>query len=135
MLEAVAEAGVIHHPDNMSNHSPIYVKLEVSQLRMNVEETKSEKRTSWATATEESKAKYKEVATEKLNSLETPECIDCLDLHCQAHTINIEDYTMNILNAIEESAKESLPMLGGGSGGGQNKSKQVDWYSKRFTRK
>ena len=66
---------------------------------------------------------YKEAVASKLNSIQVPSCIYCEDLHCQHHSVMIEDYTLSVLEAIEESAKETLPSIGGG--GGNRKYKTV----------
>ena len=35
--QAITEAGVVHEPDNLSNHSPIFVKLVTNDLNTNIE--------------------------------------------------------------------------------------------------
>ena len=52
---------------------------------------------------------------EKLNNIVTPACIHCTDVHCEAHTIELEDYTMEVLEAVESAAGECLPVSGGGN--------------------
>ena len=52
---------------------------------------------------------------EKLNNIVTPACIHFTDVHCEAHTIELEDYTMEVLEAVESAAGECLPVSGGGN--------------------
>ena len=52
--------------------------------------------------------------TEKLSSLHGPTFTECGDVHCTNHTAEIEEYTINILEAIEESAEDKLAFKGGG---------------------
>ena len=115
--QAITEAGVVHEPDNLSNHSPIFVKLVINDLSTNIKGSYSEKRTSWTKATLENKMNYKEVVANKLSSIKVPNnCLYCADLHCRHHSTAIKDYTASVLEAIEDSAKETLPSTGGGGG-------------------
>ena len=109
---AIVKAGVIHEPDNLSNYSPIYVKLEVNNLNTIIERSYSEKKASWTKATTENKDDHEETVANKLNSIQVPSCIYCEDLYCQYHSIMIEDYTVSVLEAIENSAKETLLSIG-----------------------
>ena len=113
VILATKEAGVLHHPENTSNHSPVFVKLDVGSLRVDVEEVVPLPRTSWAKASEEAKIKYKAEIASKLDNLQVPECIDCMNLHCQVHADMIADYTTSVLECIEAAARESLPVSGG----------------------
>ena len=74
------------------------------------------RRVNWAKASEEAKEKYTKTLANKLNSVLEPDCVKCLDLHCQVHTEELEDYTMSVLEAVESAAKECLPSSGGGGG-------------------
>ena len=58
----------------------------------------------------------------KLNEITMPGCISCTNLHCSDHSDQIDSYTLEVLEAIESAAKESLPAVGGG---GQANSKRV----------
>ena len=121
--EAVAEAGVIHDPDNLSNHSPIFIKLVIDDLNTDIERSYSKKKVNWADATTENKADYKESIADKLNSIQVPSCLHCENLHCHDHSAMIEDYTLEVLEAIEDSAKKTLPSVGGV--GGDKKTRKV----------
>ena len=113
MLLATTEAGVLHHPENTSNHSPIFVKIDAGSLQVDVEQCTSSPRTSWTKATEEAKSRYKVTVASKLSELQVPECISCTDLHCHDHFDAIADYTIEVLESVEAAAKDSLPVSGG----------------------
>ena len=72
---------------------------------------------NWSKASDEAKQKYINLMTSKLNSVLVPACVECSDLQCEDHTEELEDYTMDILQAIETAAQECLPSSGGGGGG------------------
>ena len=113
VLLATTEAGVLHHPENTSNHSPIFVKIDAGSLQVDVEQCTSSPRTSWTKATEEEKSRYKVTVPSKLSELQVPECISCTDLHCHDHFDAIADYTIEVLKSVEAAAKDSLPVSGG----------------------
>ena len=116
VFQSIAEAGVLHSGINSSNHSAIYTKLLVGELNLEVENIKSEKRVNWAKATDIAIDKYKAGLAQKLGAIPQPECSDCHDLHCKVHKDSLEDYTMEVLQAVERSARECLPCSGGGAG-------------------
>ena len=89
VFESVLEAGVIHSGMNQSNHSAIFTKLEVGEH-------------------------YKLSLSQKLSALPQQDCWNCHDLNCNIHEINIEEYTLDLLQAMESSAKECLPSTKGG---------------------
>ena len=108
------EAGVIHSGDNPSNHSPIYIKLSVDMLDLQLEANTSQPRSSWEQATTDAKVEFKSNLAAKLRGLEmSTELIDCQDMHCKDHSDHLEEYTMNVLESMESACKESLPSVGG----------------------
>ena len=114
LFPVISEAGVIHSGANPSNHSAIFAKLDVGQIDLNLEQTKSPKRVVWDKATEAAKSAYQAELAEKLDSIAIPACVNCRDVHCTAHVESLEDYTMEILESIENVARETLPIRGGG---------------------
>ena len=98
----------MHSGDNPSNHSAIFTRLQVD-----VEKIKSEKRVNWAKASDIAIENYKVRLSQKLNSLPQPERLNCQNLNCNHHSDSLEDYTMDILQAVEGTAKECLPSTGG----------------------
>ena len=90
------------------------MKLAMHDINKNIQNTYSEKKTSWAKSTAENKTHYKDTIRNKLISIKLPSCLDCTDLHCSRHSAEIEDYTASVLEAIEESAEMTLPSICGG---------------------
>ena len=115
LLESVIEAGVIHITTNLSNHSPIFCKIEVSKLDLCLEDIESHKKVSWNQATKLAKEEFKDRLSYKLNALEDPLCVSCNDLHCsdQRHFDAIDEYTIDVLQALETAGEETLPQVGG----------------------
>ena len=64
-------------------------------------------------ANSDAQSKYKTCLSEKLNSISLPECINCQNLQCKEHSEMLEVYTMDVMEAIETVAKETLPLSGG----------------------
>ena len=114
VFDSTTEAGVTHYSENLSNHSPIHVKIDVGNLSLCTEKAKSSKRANWNKASEEARDDFKAALADKLNALPVPASVNCQDVHCSTHSEDIEDYTMAVLQAIESSAQGSLPMVGGG---------------------
>ena len=115
VMAIIQEAGVIHHGDNPSNHSVIYAKLNVGELNLDLESIKAPRRICWSKSSEQARVKFQSTLKEKLSSLPGPMFTECSDIHCTNHLADIEEYTINILEAIEESAKGELASKGGGA--------------------
>ena len=58
LYNAVSEAGVINSPDNHSGHSPIYTRMNVDQLNLEVEVPEKVPKHSWANANDEEKENF-----------------------------------------------------------------------------
>ena len=57
-LNFVLDAGVLHDPDNVSGHSPIYLKIDLAKANNRPEEPKRNPRLNWGRSSEEQKASY-----------------------------------------------------------------------------
>ena len=75
----------------------------------------AEQRSCWNKANDEAKEHFKLVLGDRLNSIGEPDCNTCRDVHCKdkSHSEHIEEYTMNILEAMENTGKQCLPSSGG----------------------
>ena len=105
----ISEAGVIHSGANNSNHSAIFAKLAIGEINLSKEKNIAPKHVDWSAATEAAKLDYKTRLAEQLNTITIPDCVLCQDVHCKDHVENIEEYTMSILENIEQAAKGTLP--------------------------
>ena len=81
----IEEAGVIHSGENTSDHSPIYVKFNVGNLDLSLEESNIPLRVKWSDANSDAKNNFNMCLSEKLCNIDLPDCLDCLDLHCNMH--------------------------------------------------
>ena len=106
----IEEAGAVHSGENTSNHAPIYVKLRVGDIYLQLEESEKEARSCWDKATVDAKETFKTCLKSKLKSLPKYECITCHDLKCDSnlHMQGIEAYTLDVLSSMEEAGNECL---------------------------
>ena len=85
LFDTVVEAGVIHTGENPSNHSPIYVKIDMDDIDYSTEKLKTKKRVDWDKSTAEARTLYLTTLSNKLRQVESPECVHCRDVHCTTH--------------------------------------------------
>ena len=80
--EKVIDAGVIHSPDNFSDHCPIYcfINEDIPISAQHVENNAPPK-PKWKKATVEEKESFKEHLEEQLRILNVPD--SCLNVHCK----------------------------------------------------
>ena len=114
--DVVEDAGVINLLDNTSDHCPIYCIVNFDLIPVKKQkETSCPKKPCWKRAKSEERNNFVNVLKNKLSNLETPQCVDCVDVHCKdlTHIDNIDDYAGNIFEILEVTAKDSLPTKGG----------------------
>ena len=63
----------------------------------------------------------------KLNELTVTQCIDCINLHCTDHKDMIGIYTIDVLEAVQATAKECLLISGGGVKSSKSVSRVPGW--------
>ena len=127
LYDKVVEANVVHSAENNSNHSAIYTKLKFDRLDHSIEVNINPRKISWAKASEEAKENYRITLDNYLSNIQIPECISCLDLQCQIHNVEIENYTLNLMEAIETAAKDCLPLSGGSKGSAKSPNCTSGW--------
>ena len=135
VYNAVKEAGVLHSGDNPSNHSPIYLKIKLGGINFATERPHGEKRVNWEKSSKEARENYETTLTEKLDTLDIPDCVTCREVHCTTHTEQMEDYTMSILEIMEAAASECLYTSGGANTTDRVKNVVPGWtqYVKPFS--
>ena len=110
---SIKDAGVIHLGDNVSGHSPIYLKLNIGSLPCNTEQARSfSSKQNWQKATHEDKINFKAAVSESLSNVQIPAAIiDCNDVNCTdpVHRVNIDGYTVDIIKCLESSAETFIP--------------------------
>ena len=115
LSSSIVDAGVLHSPDNGSDHSPIYCVLK-SQNVQNDQEIPvcSVEKPSWRKATQEEKKSFKSLLNEKLLAIEIPSSVNnCKNIKCKepGHCDDADQMISQILEAVEYTAKDSLPNM------------------------
>ena len=110
--ELVLDAGVIHHPDNKSDHSPVYCVLEFQNVEQQVSGPALYKpRPSWKKSKPEQKDNFKTELEDRLSRLETPLSVTtCRDVGCKdpAHREDLDNFTLDLLETMQTVAEENL---------------------------
>ena len=113
--DTIDSAGVVHIPENSSDHCPIYCEMNLSHI--NPEETPIRKpapsKPSWSKATQEQKDDFKNHLENALLKIKIPEpLLDCSDVHCDdpAHTEAADNIIADILLSVEQVAYDKLPV-------------------------
>ena len=109
---AVTDAGVIHSPDNRSDHSPVYCVLSNLLIKTDTsEQAKQEPRPSWKASTDEEKDLYRSLLDEKLSGIFIPlPLVSCEDVKCSNpdHCDMVDKLAIDVLEAVQTSAESSL---------------------------
>ena len=111
---------MIHRGDNLSVHSPIWVKLRVGALPIRKRVlARSLKKPSWSNASEKQVEAYTAGIQERLEKIHVPPSLHCLDVHCsdQNHTDERDNMVLDMLCTIVETSYTTLPLYGGKGGG------------------
>ena len=110
----VLDAGVIHHPENLSDHCPIFCKLSIPNL--NRESTSNYKipnnLPNWRKADLEEKRKYFQEVENRLMELNLPDsALNCSDVKCinSEHKTALDDTMLNIMQTMESCMNDTIP--------------------------
>ena len=111
----MTDAGVIHHPDNKSDHSPVYciAELPLDAPRQGQDPTEQKSKPSCKRATQDQKNNYKDMLESKIDQLATPISITmCRDVQCRdpGHKQDLDNFTLDLLDTVQEVAELNLPM-------------------------
>ena len=114
----VEDAGVLHVPENMSDHSPVYCKFRMPSYEKIERGTTEKKREtpSWKKATDDEKLSFVSELEIRLNAIDIPASVLCCrDVKCddRTHKIQVDDVMSQVLSALEETASESTPQVTG----------------------
>ena len=104
VLNTIIDAGVLHDAFDPSYHAPIYAKILLTNVDLSLDRIVPEKKVKWALATEEAKIRYKEVLENILSKIVVPAGIKCRKFKCQSHILDIEDYIMSVIEAVESAS-------------------------------
>jgi endonuclease/exonuclease/phosphatase family metal-dependent hydrolase len=108
----IVDAGVLHLPNNLSDHCPIFCHLNIGGLKTkSVPLNSSDPTPSWKKASNEQKINYITTLEDNLQKLKYDECIiKCHDVHCQkeCHRQASDDLVVNILETIARTGSTCL---------------------------
>ena len=116
VFNSVIEADVLNSADNHSGHLPIYCKIKVGMLNLEIENHAGNPKPSWAKANDEQKLAFQETLDNMLQStIMSVVCLGCQTLNCQNHSEDIDAYTTSICEALDVAAVTNLPATGEGN--------------------
>ena len=124
LLSQIVGAGAIHRGDNMSRHSPIWLRIDLGNLPKKLKvSTKVPVKPSWIKATLEDIQEYNSKLRQKLEALSSPDTMGCSDPHCTDvdHSQERDTFMLDILLATVETSHTALPLSGGRRVGGKVK--------------
>ena len=114
VFNSVAEAGVYHSATNISNHSPIFCKINVGEIDDSVEEEVRKKKPCWNAASQTEKNEWSVKLATSLKDIIVPDCVQCCDVLCTHHEDQIIEYCTEVLDTVEKVTSDCLPTSGGG---------------------
>ena len=110
----IEDAGVLHLPENKSDHSPIYCVINTSAIEVNTSVPKTAKpRPSWKRSSLDEKSDYKAKLETQLSQLIVPSSVSaCTDVHCKdpTHRDDLDKFTIDILETVQNVAENTLPI-------------------------
>ena len=115
LLPYVEAAGPLHLGDNPSGHSPILLSLRVVDIpRKPVEEeVRVPRRLSWEKAEDQQKKQYRVELKARLEELEDPESLACVDVRCshKGHSEERDRHVLDIMTAWIEASYSTIPVV------------------------
>ena len=116
----ILEAGAVQDPENMSGHSPIYIKVDLKKANNPPERIKRNPMLNWSGSTSEQRELYGQHLGNLLSQIlpNPPECLQCDDILCDhaEHLSEIDQVTKELLGAVTDSAWENLETTKGTTG-------------------
>ena len=115
LTESVSDCGVLHDPSNMSDHSPVFCKIKVSNLKTNKNLCiqSSSSKPCWKKSSESQKKEYVTVLNNLLSQVYIPASLSsCQNVNCQDsdHIEAIDNLVISTLEAMEDAATVSLEL-------------------------
>ena len=109
----IVDSGVLHDPSNLSDHCPIYCKINLDGIRKDVEISQNlpPPKPSWKKSSPTEKRNYKMRLNSLLTCLQQPESLrQCSDLKCTNpdHIVASDNFMISVLDMVEQAAEETL---------------------------
>ena len=110
--EKVTDAGVVHCPDNFSNHSPIYCVIKDDVPKCNQPLKITPPKPMWKKATVDEKESFQRGLDVQLRALSIPDSVsNCRDVNCkdETHCEEADEFITSVLDTINVTAHKCLP--------------------------
>jgi hypothetical protein len=116
--ESIIDAGVVHIPENISDHCPIYCIVDIGQIKTEAKSDpiRSAPKPSWKKASQEQKTQFKSKLKIGLSSVIVPESLSsCHDVHCDnpGHSEDADNVIVDILECVERIKSLKVQDLAG----------------------
>ena len=83
LSEHISDCGVLHLPENLSDHCPIYCVVDIKGIQSTQSDQLPPKnKPSWKKASKENRINFHNILLDKLNNLEIPDCVSKCNLQC-----------------------------------------------------
>ena len=108
--DGVIDAGVLHLPDNLSDHSPVFCIMNsgmVEKLSSQAHPAKTKTYPCWKLATDSQKIGFNNELQSRLQRLKVPSCVTaCTNAHCknEEHKHEIDSMMLDVLHSLESAA-------------------------------
>ena len=113
--DSVIDAGVLHLPDNLSDHSPVFCIMNsgmVEKLSSQAHPAKPKTYPCWKPATDSQKLGLYNELQSRLQRLGVPSCVTaCTNAHCKndEHKHEIDSMMLDVLHSLESAADIEIP--------------------------
>ena len=110
LASRIRDCGAIHHPNNLSDHSPIFCLFNLDfqlQGMPNCAPVKPPPKPCWNRSSEDEKLHYRLELSELLTNVEIPRQIaECEDVHCRDtdHIVGIDNFVVDVLESVNNAA-------------------------------
>ena len=112
LSNVVSDAGVLHLPLNLSDHSPIYCLLKIDSLSAHVRsQVIGDNKIHWNKASEDEKRNFVDHLENSMENLDQPNSFMCDNVHCgdTKHRDECDDILMALVTSLEKAAITCLP--------------------------
>ncbi|ELT91273.1 hypothetical protein CAPTEDRAFT_205811 [Capitella teleta] len=111
MYELISKYVTKDDADNFSDHNPVLLSLDmITQLGRNPI-SHDTSRLAWHRSSDHNIMMYQQEVKRRLCLVDVPvEAVECNDFQCTQHAAAISEYYNQVMNVIQTSAKETIPM-------------------------
>ena len=111
--EDIEDCGVLHHPSNLSDHSPVYCRFKVKEVSRDEIKDRNfhPSRPSWKESTDNEKLAFKMNAEQLLSSIDLPDdLLRCTNVKCtnEKHIIASDKMLLEVLESVDHAARNNL---------------------------